>query len=192
MMELLKNSYRLSIVYSVLFVIIGSVLFLDPAGFVMFISYLIGVLLITTGINSIINYSKNREAIISKAILTFGIILLMMGVFLIVKPTFIGKIIPSVIGVCLIINSIEKLIYLKYLKDQNSNSYLISMISGFVALIAGIFLLFNPLSGTLIITQIIGLIIVIYSAMDLIEKLRFKKGIKTKKPIEKVKIIDSK
>ena len=78
------------------------------------------------------------------------------------------------------------------LKDQNSNSYLISMISGFVALIAGIFLLFNPLSGTLIITQIIGLIIVIYSAMDLIEKLRFKKGIKTKKPIEKVKIIDSK
>lgn len=194
MAELLKSSYRLSIIYSILFIVIGVTLFIDPAGFVILVSYLIGALLVTAGINNIISYTKNKEMIVSKALLTFGIILLIGGLFLIAKPTFIGKIIPTVIGICLIINSIEKLIYLKYLKEQNTDSYLISMISGIIALVAGIFLLFNPLSGTLIVTQIIGVIIVIYSVMDLIEKLRFKKGIKSSaKPTEEnIKIIDEK
>ena len=192
MTELLKSSYRLSMTYSILFIIIGASLFIDPAGFVVLVSYLIGVLLLVAGVNNVISYSKNRDLSVSKTLLVFGIILFIMGIFLIARPTFIGKIVPSIIGVCLIISSIEKLLYLNYLNDKNSDNYIISLISGIVILLAGIFLLFNPLAGTLIATQIIGVLIMIYAIMDIIEKIRFKKGFRNiKKNIEKdAKIID--
>lgn len=191
MHNLIKVSYKMSMFYSILFAIIGLLLFLDPAGFVVLISYMIGILLLILGINNVLNYSKNRDLAINKTLLVVGVILFIIGIFLIVKPTFIGKIVPSIIGVCLIINALEKLMYLGYITDKNSEQYMISLISGIIIMIAGIFLLFNPLSGTLIVTQIIGVIIVIYSVMDIIEKTKYKKMFKTKSN-EKVKIIDEK
>lgn len=191
MHNLIKISYKMSMFYSILFAIIGLLLFLDPAGFVVLISYMIGILLLILGINNVLNYSKNRDLAINKTLLVVGVILFIIGIFLIVKPTFIGKIVPSIIGVCLIINALEKLMYLGYITDKNSEQYMISLISGIIIMIAGIFLLFNPLSGTLIVTQIIGVIIVIYSVMDIIEKVKYKNMFKNKKD-EKVKIIDEK
>lgn len=191
MHNLIKISYKMSMFYSILFAIIGLLLFLDPAGFVVLISYMIGILLLILGINNVLNYSKNRDLAINKTLLVVGVILFIIGIFLIVKPTFIGKIVPSIIGVCLIINALEKLMYLSYITDKNSEQYMISLISGIIIMIAGIFLLFNPLSGTLIVTQIIGVIIAIYSVMDIIEKTKYKKMFKTKSN-EKVKIIDEK
>lgn len=191
MHNLIKISYKMSMFYSILFAIIGLLLFLDPAGFVVLISYMIGVLLIAVGVNNILSYSKNRDLAVNKTLLVVGVILFIIGIFLIVKPTFIGKIVPSIIGVCLIIKALEKIMYLSYINDKNSDQYMISLISGIIIMIAGIFLLFNPLSGTLIVTQIIGVIIIIYSVMDIIEKAKYKNMFKNKTD-EKVKIIDEK
>ena len=191
MYNLIKTSYKMSMIYSIVFILIGLLLFLDPAGFVELISYMIGMLLLIVGTNNVLNYSRNRDLAVNKTLLVVGVILFIVGIFLIVKPTFIGKIVPSIIGVCLIIKAIEKLMYLSYISDKNSEQYMISLISGIIIMIAGIFLLFNPLSGTLIVTQIIGVIIIIYSVMDIIEKTKYKKMFKTKSN-EKVKIIDEK
>jgi len=191
MYNLIKTSYKMSMIYSIVFILIGLLLFLDPAGFVELISYMIGMLLLIIGTNNVLNYSRNRDLAVNKTLLVVGVILFIIGIFLIVKPTFIGKIVPSIIGVCLIIKAIEKLMYLSYISDKNSEQYMISLISGIIIMIAGIFLLFNPLSGTLIVTQIIGVIIVVYSVMDIIEKIKYKNIFNNKKN-EKVKIIDEK
>jgi len=191
MYNLIKTSYKMSMIYSIVFILIGLLLFLDPAGFVELISYMIGMLLLIIGTNNVLNYSRNRDLAVNKTLLVVGVILFIIGIFLIVKPTFIGKIVPSIIGVCLIIKAIEKLMYLSYISDKNSEQYMISLISGIIIMIAGIFLLFNPLSGTLIVTQIIGVIIVIYSVMDIIEKIKYKNMFNNKKD-EEVKIIDEK
>lgn len=194
MEELLKNSYKMSIIYSVFFIVVGLLLFLDPSGFVEIVSYIIGVLFLVYGITNIVKYSMAKELTISKFLLVVGVILSVCGLFLIFNPTFIGKIVPTIIGVCLIINSLEKLLYLRYTTEKNSEAYVISLVSGIVALVAGIFLLFNPLSGTLIVTQIVGVIIIVYAVMDLIEKLKFKNVIKvsTKQIDKDIKIIDEK
>ena len=190
MQELIKSSCKMSMIYSVLFAIIGLLLFIDPSGFVVLVSYMIGILLLVVGINNVLSYSKNRDLAVTKTLLIVGVVLFIVGLFLILEPTFIGKIVPAVIGVCLIINALEKLMYLQYLQDKKSEAYMISLISGIVIMIVGIVLLFNPLSGTLIVTQIIGVIIVIYSVMDIIEKIRYKKLFKEIK--KDIKIIDEK
>ena len=194
MQELIKDSYKISLVQSIFFIVIGLLLFINPASFVVSVSYLLGIFLFVYGVVNIIKYTQSKELSLSKVFLVIGIILSLAGLFLIIKPTFIGSIVPCVIGVCLIMNSIEKLMYLKFYLDKNSENYIISLISAIVALSAGVFLLFNPLSGTLIVTQIIGVIIVIYAVMDLIEKLRYKNVVnpRGKKIDKEVKIIDEK
>lgn len=194
MQELIKDSYKISLVQSIFFIVIGLLLFINPASFVVSVSYLLGIFLLVYGVVNIIKYTQSKELSLSKVFLVIGIILSLAGLFLIIKPTFIGSIVPCVIGVCLIMNSIEKLMYLKFYLDKNSENYIISLISAIVALSAGVFLLFNPLSGTLIVTQIIGVIIVIYAVMDLIEKLRYKNVVnpRGKKIDKEVKIIDEK
>ncbi len=194
MNELLKSTYRISIIESAFFIAIGALLFLNPGGFVEIVSYLIGAFALTYGIINIVKYLRNKEMGMAKFFLTLGIILSVIGLFLILNPTFIGAIIPTVIGVCLIINGIEKLMYLKYLQEKGSEGYMIALISGIVVLVVGIYLLFNPFASTLIVTQIIGVIIIVYSVMDLIEKMRFRGFVKgTQKQIDKaVKIVDEK
>ena len=194
MQELIKDSYKISLVQSIFFIVIGLLLFINPASFVVSVSYLLGIFLLVYGVVNIIKYTQSKELSLSKVFLVIGIILSLAGLFLIIKPTFIGSIVPCVIGVCLIMNSIEKLMYLKFYLDKNSENYIISLISAIVALSAGVFLLFNPLSGTLIVTQIIGVIIVIYAVMDLIEKLRYKNVVnpKQKKIDKEIKIVDEK
>ena len=194
MNDLLKSTYRISIIESIFFIAIGALLFFDPTGFVEIVSYLLGAFALTYGVINILKYVKTRELSASKFFLIFGVILCIIGFFLIFNPTFIGKIVPCVIGACLIINSIEKLIYLRFTQEKNTEGYYVSLISGIVALVAGIYLLFNPLAGTTIVTQVIGVIIIVYSVMDLIEKMRFKGFVKnTQKQIEKsAKIIDEK
>lgn len=193
MIDILKNGYRLSIMYSIFFLMIGILLLINPAGFVIIVSYIISLLLITIGGNSVIKYYNSKSGFAS-AILTFGIIMLLAGIFLIIRPTFIGSIIPTIIGISLIVSSSEKIIYARYQKDRETKSHAISIASAAITLVAGFFLVFNPLEGTLIVTQIIGFVIIIYSIIDIIGKIKLKKGFKNvvQKDISGIKIIDEK
>lgn len=193
MSDLIKNTYKMSIIFSLFFIVIGLMLFIDPVGFVALVSYLLAALFLTYGITNIIKYIKEKEFSYSKPMLVLGTILIIIGLFLFINPTFIGAIVPTIIGVCLIINSIEKIMWLKYTSEVGSTSYMVSFISGIVALLAGILLLFNPLAGTAIIIQIIGIIIIVYAVLDLIEKMKFKSIVTSTKKIDKsAKIIDEK
>lgn len=193
MIDLIKNSYKVSMIYSFIFLLVGLLLFIDPKDFVIMVSYMISLAFIVAGINNLIRYSKDKSGY-AGATLTLAIILLMLGFFLIIKPTFIAKIIPLVIGICLAVNSLEKLISLKYLSNEYDRKYKVSTILGIVTLISGILLIFNPFEGTLLVTRIIGLVMITFSVIDIIDKIKLKKGIKDiKRDTEKdIKIIEEK
>lgn len=193
MVDIIKNSYKISLIYSFIFFLIGLLLFIDPEGFVIMVSYMISLSLIIAGINNLIRYSKDKTGY-AGATLTIAIILLLLGFFLVMKPTFIASIIPLVIGVCLTVSSLEKLISLKYLSNEYDRKYKVSTILGVITLISGILLIFNPFEGTLLVTRIIGMVMITFSVIDIIDKIKLKKGVRDiKKDKDKnIKIIDEK
>jgi len=193
MVDIIKNSYKISLIYSFIFFLIGLLLFIDPEGFVIMVSYMISLSLIIAGINNLIRYSKDKTGY-AGATLTIAIILLLLGFFLVMKPTFIASIIPLVIGVCLTVSSLEKLISLKYLSNEYDRKYKVSTILGVITLISGILLIFNPFEGTLLVTRIIGMVMITFSVIDIIDKIKLKKGVRDikKDKDKKIKIIDEK
>lgn len=192
MFEMLKKGYKVSMYSSIVLLLIGLLLFINPEAVVSIISYVIGFFLIVVGISQIIKYYQNKESSIMTSYLYIGIVISVIGFILVIKPTLIATIIPVIVGIIMILNSIEEITVSTSVKDHDEKWY-IPFIFGIATLVLGIFLVLNPLMGSFIVTEILGIIIVIYAILDIIEKFSIKKKFQNiKKEVDKeVKIIDA-
>lgn len=172
-----KSMYRTSIIFSLILFFIGLFLLMKPETTLHAISYTVGLILILWGIIPIISSLTNKE---SQNYLEFGFIIgafsLTFGIIIMINPTIIGSIIPFLIGTWMIINGITKLYYALTINKQFDA--LFSIILSLIILICGIILLFNPFGGAIIMTKLIGISIIIYSILDIIECYTLKKTVK--------------
>ena len=192
MINIINKSYRVSIYSSIMLLLIGLLLFINPGLVVSVISYIIGFFLIAIGISQIVKYYQNRENTAMSVYLFIGIVVSVIGFILIMKPTLIATIIPVIVGIFMLMNSIEKITLSISLKEQSDKWYL-TFIFGILTLILSVFLILNPLTGSLIVTELLGIILIVYSVLDLVEKFMIKKKIKSIKNenSKEIKIIDA-
>ena len=79
--------------------------------------------------------------------------------------------------ISIIINSALKIEYVLKMKRDNNPKYLNVLVTVIISFICGLFLIFNPFSSTLTITRIIGLLIMIYSGLDIYQTHLLKKEV---------------
>lgn len=175
----IKNMYKTSMIFSIILFIVGLFLLVKPETTLHAISYIVGIILILWGIVPIISYFTNKE---SQSYLEFsfiiGVFSLIFGVIIIINPDIIGSIIPLLLGIWMVINGITKLQCVLSLRKNNVDTTT-SMVISLVILICGIILIFNPFKGAVVLTKIIGIFIIIYSVLDIIECHTLKKTVKT-------------
>ena len=95
-------------------------------------------------------------------------------------------IIPIVLGIIIIINGAKKTEYVIALRRQFNSNWLILLVLGLVEIVLGIVLIFNPFESSLALTQIIGIFVIAYAVIDIIECVMLKMEIgRIKKIIEK-------
>ncbi|MBP3461340.1 MAG: DUF308 domain-containing protein [Bacilli bacterium] len=180
-MEFIKNKfksmYRTSIIFSSLLILIGMFLLIKPETTLHAISYFMGVALIIWGLVPIIQFFSNKE---TKQYLEFsfiiGVFALIFGIIIMIKPNIIGSIIPLLIGIWMVINGVTKLYYSLTLNKLSSATA--SIILSIIILVCGLVLIFNPFKGAIILTKIIGISVIIYSILDLVECYTLKKTMK--------------
>ena len=180
-MEFIKNKfksmYRTSIIFSSLLILIGMFLLIKPETTLHAISYFMGVALIIWGLVPIIQFFSNKE---TKQYLEFsfiiGVFALIFGIIIMIEPNIIGSIIPLLIGIWMVINGVTKLYYSLTLNKLSSAT--VSIILSIIILICGLVLIFNPFKGAIILTKIIGISVIIYSILDLVECYTLKKTMK--------------
>ena len=173
----LKNMYRTSLLFSIILFFVGLFLILRAETTLNVISYMVGVMLILWGIIPVITFFSNKE---NNSYLNSGFILgvfsLIIGVIVIINPKIIASIIPFVIGIWMIINGVTKLYYALMLNREKTATT--AIVISLCILVCGIFLVANPFKGAEILTQIIGVSIMIYSVLDIVECFTLKKVIK--------------
>ena len=76
----------------------------------------------------------------------------------------------------MVINGVTKLSY--SLTINKLSSATISIIISLVILVCGLILIFNPFKGAILLTKVIGISVIIYSILDLIECYTLKKTVK--------------
>lgn len=179
-----------SIIFSIIFILIGTFLLARPEDAIHLVSYALGIILIVWGVISVITFFTDKE---SQNYLDFGFIVgvfvLIFGIIILVKPDTIASIIPLLLGIWMLINGVTKLSY--SLTLNNNKSALSSIIISLIIVLLGILLIINPFQGAKKIVQILGISILIYSILDLIECFSIKRVMKKVKKIENNNVIDA-
>lgn len=198
MKETVNKMFISSILSSAVLLVIGLLLFIRPEGTLSLISYTIGGILVIIGTNSLINYYRGKEYV-SKFELVYGVLGVLGGFVLILNPKAIVSLIPFIIGVWIVISSLSKLKYSINISSKQTKSGIISLVITILTLILGIVLIFNPFSGAVFITKMIGLFLFMYAILDIVQSSIIKRDVgaiivvdeEPKKGRKKKKIIDA-
>lgn len=188
-MDFLKKLYNSFILVSILEIAVGIFLFLKPDIIQTTISYVIGGVLIASGVLNLISYIKGEPDYgkVFKAV-----ILSASGVFIIVRPDFIFNIIATIFGLYLLIDGISGLKASSLMKTyEDNNKWIPSFVIALLTVILGLIIIFNPLAASGIPFQIFGIALIISGVLNIYNGGVTKKYLKKlKKQIEQKEYID--
>lgn len=173
--NILKNTGWISIIESLIFIILGSILAFKPEETVKIISILLGIIFIVLGIYKIIRYfvKKDCEGFYNYD-LVHGLTAIVIGFVAMVYLNIIGSVLRIIIGVWIVYTSFIRINSAIQMKKIGSKVWLFSLILAFFMFVCGLYIILN--SGAIIRT--IGIAIIVYSIIDIIENLIFIKNVK--------------
>lgn len=175
MEKFLKKAGWTSVITSIVFGIIGLIMIFYPATTMQFISTILGIFFIVVGIIKIINYfiSRGNSTLFTND-LAWGLIAIIIGLVTMVYSNTIENIFRIMIGVWIIYSGFTRLTLSFGLKGINNKVWTLVLILAVLMVIGGLYVTFYP--GALIVT--LGVILLIYAVMDLIESFIFMRNTK--------------
>lgn len=176
-MENLRKTMNKNIIISIITFLLGLIIFVKPDATIKSIAIIIGIILIIMGSGPIIDLIRNEEKKLSFAIAP-SIILYVIAFVLFFSPELLVSIIPILIGIALIMSSAYKLQNIYNLKKFSNAFNIWTLIITLVILILGLLLIINPFGGALAITKVIGVCLMVYSVLDIVDSFLLKKIVK--------------
>ena len=173
--KILKKSGQASIIESIIFAILGAVLIAKPEETVKVISYILGAGLIIVGIYQIVNYIKmNGQNDLYNYHLIYGVMTIVIGIITIIYSATIGSIFRIIIGIWIIYSSVVRASSSLKLRAIKSNIWIYTLIIAIIMFCCGLYIVLNQ--GTIVVT--VGVLMLIYAVMDIIENVIFLRNIK--------------
>ena len=168
--KVLKKTGVTSLVTSIIFAILGIILIANPEGTIKFIAIILGVIFGLVGLYKIVNYIENKGKYdFYNNDIAYGVIAIVLGIVTICYSTQIGAIFRIIIGLWIVYSAILRINLSIKLKTIDSNVWIYSLIIALIMAFCGIFIICN--SGAVIVT--LGIVVVIYSVLDVIESIMF-------------------
>lgn len=156
-----KNLKLSFIVSSILYMALGIVLLIWPTTSLKVICYAFGGITLLYGLFRLAGYLSNREnSSVLQADTFIGILMLGLGIFLLLTPNTILSILPIVLGLFIIFNSIIKLQYAFELKADFYDKWWILLFLGIITAALGTLIAVNPFSSMEITVMAMGSVLV--------------------------------
>ncbi len=159
----IQKIFVTSLVTSVIMIFLGIFLLCKPDFILTTLSTVIGIIVLVPAVISLIDYFKTKYM----ANLIVGVAAGVMGIIFIFNPTFISSILPFVLGVYFLIDGLSRLQYAFEMKKNQVPGCVSAFVSSILILVLGVLMILNPFEGALAITQVIGIFLILHSALDL-------------------------
>lgn len=172
--KILKKTGWVSILESIIFAILGIILVCKPEGSVKLITYILGTVFILVGIYKIITYltSKTKNNFFNYDLI-YGLMAIIIGIIAMAYMNVIGSIFRIVIGVWIVYTALVRMNSALQIKKLGSKMWKGGLVLSVIIFICGLYTIIN--SGAVIVT--IGIIMIIYSIIDMIENIIFMKDL---------------
>lgn len=180
----LKVNYSLS---AVICVILGIVLLVWPGQSTQVVCMILGIVLGGFGIIQIILYLATQEkTMVSHSMMMLGIVLAVIGGWIVLKPDTIIKAIPMIVGILIVIHGLHNAVQAVDLKKMQYDNWWVALLLSLLTIALGVVLICNPFTVVDTVVRLIGAFLIYDGLSDMWILSRV---FKTKK--NKEKIIDT-
>lgn len=174
MEDFLKKTGWTSLITSVVTAIIGIIIVCNPMVTMKLIAYTLGAMFILFGIVKLISYFVNKGTYdFYNYEFIFGTMAIIIGIITIVFSGTIGTIFRIIIGIWILYSGLMRLGLVAKLKTLELNEWKYALVIAIFILICGIYVLAKAET----IGIAIGVAIIIYSIMDIVEGIIFLKNV---------------
>ena len=188
-MEMLKKFKASSYAVSIVYIIGGLIMLLNPNFVNDAVNYVIGVLIIIYGIIYTISlYQKRDIEVPSKFDFVAGIVCVSFGLFLIFNPDILVSLIPFCTGIIILMDAVRFIINSFKLKKLGFASWKVNLIIGIIFLAFSVFIIIKAKDISLLLLRFIGAFLIIDAILDFFTEIRFRKN---EKKVEKFEVIEA-
>lgn len=164
--EGMKKNYFIS---AILTIALGAVLVIWPDWSGRILCYLLGAALILMGgIQLIVCIRAEKIGFYSKFSMLMNIILILLGVWVCIRPDTVLSLVPVIIGIVMLIHGCMDLQFTMDIKHAGSGKWWIALIFALVTLTLGVFLVMHPFLAFEITMLIIGIGLLYDGISDLV------------------------
>lgn len=169
--KFLKRSSWTDIVISIIFVLFGALLIAKPNETVGAISIILGILFIAMGVLKLVEYytADTKE----DWLLTVALISVVLGIVILFASDAILSVFRVIVGIWIIATGIMDLQTTLVWKEVKSPYWTAAVALSMAMMLAGIIILVNQ---NILLTTM-GIIIIIYAILDIIDRIIFMKKI---------------
>ena len=167
----LKKSGWTDIIVSLLFIIFGIMLIARPEAIMSVISILLGLIFLVMGVLKIIDYFANGKK--DNYLISIAVVMILIGLIIMFCADIILSVFFFLLGIWIIYSGIMNLQTAIVWKDYKSRLWLVTLLLAILTIIIGIYVLIN----TGAILQAVGISILVYGIVDIIENFIFIKKI---------------
>lgn len=173
--KIFKRTGWTSLLTSLVFAILGILLITNPERSTKVVSLIVGILFIIVGLYKLVDYCLTRGKYnFYNYDIAYGIIAIILGIITIVYKSQIETIFRVLIGIWIVYTGIIRLSLSFKLKLVESPTWICSLLISIVMIVCGLYTIF--VSNAIVVT--IGIVILIYSILDMIEDIIFLSNIK--------------
>lgn len=169
--EFLKRSGWTDLIISLIFILFGIMLISRPESIMSIISIVLGLIFIIMGALKLVRYFSDGKT--DKYLISVSVILIIIGIIIMFCADIILSVFRILIAIWIIYSGIMNLQTSIIWKEYKSKLWLTTLILSFVIILAGVYILIN--NGAII--QTIGIVILIYGLVDIIENIIFIKKV---------------
>lgn len=161
----LKVNYSLS---AVICVILGIVLLVWPGQSTQVVCMILGIVLGGFGIIQIILYLATQEkTMVSHSMMMLGIVLAVIGGWIVLKPDTIIKAIPMIVGILIVIHGLHNAVQAIDLKKMQYDNWWVALLLSLLTIALGVVLICNPFTVVDTVVRLIGAFLIYDGLSDM-------------------------
>lgn len=179
-MKTLKKLKWNVIISSVIYVALGVILLIWPEMTAKNICYVVGVISIAVGVVNLIDYIRKDYSVDEyRYNLVYGMVFILLGIFIFVKVETVISIIPVLLGFAVTVSGLLKFQNAVDLVRMKYSGWGIVMIVSILNIAFGVVLIMNPFASAMILFICIGIGMIYSGVSDLIATIMLSRSIKS-------------
>ena len=166
-------------VSAIISILIGLALLLQPGSFTILACRIIAVLVLISGTAAIISYVRETQRVWRlQAMLILGIILVILGISMLARPSFFISLLPLVLGIIVLVHGLQDASYALNLKKLNDPYWWITLLIAAASILFAMIVIINPFAAASTVVMVIGAVLIYDGVSDLWVVGRMKSTVK--------------